>query len=132
MIVQENSSFVQDFNKMTEIPNSFHRDKGLFGDFVERNNIMNVFGHLLKHERNQTFVDRSKEFSSTGNSLERSKQTNKNEKFSKTDILKNLTKDNSLESLSSLLNKQPVNSQMTRYFRKFIQYRDFFIKFIIF
>jgi hypothetical protein len=25
----------------------------LFGDFVERNNIMNVFGHLLKRDRGE-------------------------------------------------------------------------------
>ena len=100
MIIQENSSFVQDFNKFSEIPNSFHRDKGLFGDFVERNNIMNVFGHLLKRERNQTFVDRSKEFSSTGDSLERSKQTNKNNNYSKKNILNNLNnKDNPIKNL---------------------------------
>lgn len=118
LIVQENSSFCQDFNKLSQEPNSFHMTKGLFGDFVERNNIMNVFGHLLKSERNQTFVDRSKEFTNTTthNSLEKSSNSKKFEKraFSNGDILKNVSKDSSLDSLSSILNKKPIDSQISR------------------
>lgn len=117
LIVQENSSFCQDFNKLNKEPNSFHMTKGLFGDFVERNNIMNVFGHLLKSERNQTFVDRSKEFTNTTtqNSLEKTSKSKKFEKraFSNGDILKSVSKDSSLDSLSSLLNKKPMDSQIS-------------------
>lgn len=118
-MIQENSSFFDDFNKIKNIPHGFNRSKGLFGDFVERNNIMNVFGHLLKKERNQTFVDRSKEFSNIKpqNSVQQSsKKSNTIDKksYSKSDLLKNLSKDTSLDSLSSLFNKKNMDSQVVR------------------
>jgi len=86
---------------------------------VERNNIMNVFGHLLKSDRNQTFVDRSREFTSSNQSsvdkmTQKSKNFGKNRNFSNTDIFQNLSpKENSLESISSLLNKKPMDSQIS-------------------
>lgn len=116
IFIQENSSFEEDFSKLSQDPNSFHITKGLFGDFVERNNIMNVFGHLLKSERNQTFVDRSKEFtSSMQTSLDQAGHKSRVRNFSNGDILPNLatSKENSLESISSLLNKKQMDSQIS-------------------
>ena len=102
---------MEDFNRLKDIPQSFHRNQGLFGDFVERNNIMNVFGHLMKSERGQTLVDRSKEFSqSSVDNTQKSKTRN----YSNGDILKNSLKENSLESISSLLTKKPMDSQISR------------------
>ena len=89
-------------------------NQGLFGDFVERNNIMNVFGNLLKRERNQTFVDRSREFSNTQNSVDKTQKSKISSKrnFSNGDILKNVNKgENSLESISTILTKKPIESQ---------------------
>ena len=112
---------MEDFNRLKDIPQSFHRNQGLFGDFVERNNIMNVFGHLMTSERGKTFVDRSKEFSQSSiDNTQKSKTLEKTRNYSNGDILKKSLKENSLESISSLLTKKPMDSQISRSYINFL------------
>lgn len=88
--------------------------QGMFGDFVERNNIMNVFGPLAKTERSEVFFDRSREFTSTQKSIDKTLKSNKRN-MSNGEILKNVSKENSLEGLSSVLSKPQIDLQASRF-----------------